>query len=635
MAKQDYFFGKHAIPPNVSQSERIKTEFGALEENQTLNTGMITREKNLSTDAYPYLTPAPRWAKWGGTQEMLVPDFSRAPITESSGATIQTGYCNATQDDVPYYHDALGMWGGRDVLVVMTKAYDADYPWTGGNDQLTGYFIDLLTPGFGLRVHYRGYYGYSRATAAENLNNILEDIKIPNALSMGFTSNAFAVVDSEHTDIVIGGFPTETRKNSVTSQSSGRIQLCRNLAVVKNRRVVLNIGDEQESITGEVYITGNTPDEFRVNGSTLQGHMYDGVEYNSPYDIFCGNIGKYRTTGTHHETTGSSGIVALNRCDGRKDIYYMVAHMGRVFAGGRSFVAATDYNSLGRTLDTDTDYHESHGWESLLSAKGDTGDVTGICSYGGHVVVFKKGYMHEIHNTKNPFRVVDIGAVGCVDYRSICEVDGILFFAAEDGIFIYNGNSLPKLISSPLRIKKWDVAVAGSYDHKYYVYGESGEEKVLYVYDTQSGGWCEEDAPSTGIMNFAKTDFGFFYMTGGGEIYRMDDDYTDRGWFFETELFTNARLDNKRVRKVELYGDFSQNTNVKVYLLKHDETFDSTSSRKVYDKTFGEAKRASIRIPVRNTGGEGYKLHVEGTGYAKLYHMEAVVEEGGNRYATT
>ena len=56
------------------------------------------------------------------------------------------------------------------------------------------------------------------------------------------------------------------------------------------------------------------------------------------------------------------------------------------------------------------------------------GDFTGVTSYQDHVVFFKRDQMYELYGyIPSQFKVVESAKVGCIDYRSITEIQGIIF----------------------------------------------------------------------------------------------------------------------------------------------------------------------------------------------------------------
>jgi hypothetical protein len=71
---------------------------------------------------------------------------------------------------------------------------------------------------------------------------------------------------------------------------------------------------------------------------------------------------------------------------------------------------------------------------------------------------------------------------------------------------------------------------------------------------------------------------------------------------------------------------------MQVYILYDDEKFDKEKSHLVYSST--KKGKFPIRVKPRNTANYGFKLHIEGSGYVKLYELEIFVEAGGGLYVS-
>jgi hypothetical protein len=250
--------------------------------------------------------------------------------------------------------------------------------------------------------------------------------------------------------------------------------------------------------------------------------------------------------------------------------------------------------------------------------------------------------MHEIYNTKNPFRLQDIYAEGAVDNRTIQDVDGKLIFVSEDDVKVYTGSN-PRIIGYPLNMPKYEYAVSGTDNRNYYLYCEDGTKdedentiKHLYVYDTFTDMWSEQDIDHK-IISFAHNKNGMYMLCDNGKIYQMDTGSYNHKWGFETDLITNKTVDIKHIKKLQMLTEVDDNASMNVYILYDDEEFDEYSSHLVYsnsDKDGNPIKvgKYPIRVKPRKTANYGFRLHIEGRGYVKLYELEIFVEQGGDLY---
>ena len=311
---------------------------------------------------------------------------------------------------------------------------------------------------------------------------------------------------------------------------------------------------------------------------------------------------------------------------------YATVHLSRVFGVDDDRVYASGFNDYSNwNLDTADEYNESNAWCSPAQSnvKADS-KFTGITTYQNHVVCFKRNFMHEIYNTKNPFRVQDVYAEGTIDNRTIQDVDGRLIFASDDNVKVYTGSN-PKIISYYLNIPKYEEAVSGQDGRNYYLYTKNGTESHFFVYDTMIDEWSERDATAYGeIKGFANNSQGV-YMFTSRNVYKLNtSDFDGQEWAFETDLMTNQSVDIKHIKKLQMLGDF-ENCDLDIYVLYDDEEFNSETSHKVYSRTALNGKKP-IRVKPRNTAHYGFKLHFEGVGYAKLYELEIFTQRGGELY---
>lgn len=314
------------------------------------------------------------------------------------------------------------------------------------------------------------------------------------------------------------------------------------------------------------------------------------------------------------------------------NIKYAAVHLSRLFGVDDDRVYASGYNDYTNwNLDTTDEYNESNAWCSPAQSNTKAGGkFTGIANFQGHIVCFKHDFMHEIYNTKNPFRIQDIYAEGAIDHRTIQDVDGKLVFVSEDNVKIYTGSN-PRIISYYLNMTSYQNAVSGTDGRCYYLYCEDeNENKRLFVYDTITEQWSQQVAPSS-VLSFAHNKNGMYLLTSNGKILKMDTGEYNHNWSFETDLITNETIDIKHIKKIQLFAEIASGAGIKVYVLYDNEKFNQSTAHLVYQST--DYGQKPIRVKPRQTASYGIKIHVEGYGYAKLYEMELFMENGGDLYA--
>ena len=312
------------------------------------------------------------------------------------------------------------------------------------------------------------------------------------------------------------------------------------------------------------------------------------------------------------------------------DIKYATVHLSRLFGVSDDRVYASGFNDYTNwNVDTIDEYNESNSWSSTSQSNTKAGgDFTGITTFQNHVICFKRDFMHEIYNTKNPFRLQDIYAEGSIDNRTIQDVDGKLIFVSEDDVKVYTGSN-PRIIGYNLNMSQYRYAVSGTDNRNYYLYCEDRlENKYLYVYDTYTELWSEQRIDSK-VLSFAHNKKGMYMLCDDG-VYKMDTGKYDHAWSFETDLITNKTVDIKHIKKLQMLVELAEDANMQVYILYDDEEFDKNTSHLVY--TSKKNGKFPIRVKPRKTANYGFKLHFEGTGYVKLYELEIFIEAGGDMY---
>ena len=320
-------------------------------------------------------------------------------------------------------------------------------------------------------------------------------------------------------------------------------------------------------------------------------------------------------------------------------IKYATVHLSRVFGVDDNCVYASKFNDYTNwALDTagddvDSGYDESNAWMSQTQSntKAD-GKFTGIINYQGHIVCFKRDYMHEIYNTKNPFRIVDVYAEGAIDNRTIQDVDGKLIFVSDDNVKIYTGSN-PRIIGNNLNIKNCEYAVSGTDNRNYYLYCYCDNCESLYVYDTYTGLWSEHSTTNP-IISFAHNKNGMYMLDSKGVIRKYYDDY-DHSWLFETDLITNQTVDIKHIKKIQMLVEMQFGSKIEVYAFYDGQEYNPFYDVPIYSfecNKSGYLNKFPIRVKLRKTANYGFKLRVEGKGYVKIHGLEIFVEQGGDLY---
>lgn len=531
------------LPDSRKCYKMTKRSWGGINYRQTIDSGMLSAEKNISASEAPYLTPSEK-------PRVILND---------------------------YLHP-IGLFGFDSFLLVVYREDSAiyiDYILTDENGSVVNkYKGTLISDGATASDEYSRcivqFNVYDTPTDPASGKYIKKLLIFPDKKSMDFeiTCDNFSVSDMS---VLIKEFTPEDGKNTPPDTASHNYY----------------------------YRNSETSDVYRWVDDTSDSE-------NSGWKVSVPPV--------------------------MPDIQFATVHLSRLFGVSKDRIYASGYNDYTNwNLDTVDEYNESNAWCSPAQSNTKAGGAfTGITNFQGHIVCFKRDYMHEIYNTKNPFRIQDIYAEGTIDHRTIQDVDGKLIFVSDDGVKIYTGAN-PRVIGYYLNVKQLANAVSGTDGRNYYLYCEDAEEnKHLFVYDTYTELWSERGIKGD-VLGFAHNKSGMYMLCSDGCLYKADSGNYDHSWSFETDLITNETVDIKHIKKLQLFADIASGASVKVYMLYDDESFDRATSQLVY-KSNGYGQKA-IRVKPRQTAGYGIKLHIEGHGYVRLYELELFLETGGDLYA--
>jgi hypothetical protein len=273
-------------------------------------------------------------------------------------------------------------------------------------------------------------------------------------------------------------------------------------------------------------------------------------------------------------------------------------------------------------------YDATHAWYSTTQANTQsTGDITAITAYDGHPIIFKDDYMHQINNNKNPFRIQDIVAVGCVSARSVCELDGVLYFASRDGIYRYGGG-YPSCISEPLNCSEYGAnVVCGAYDGVLYVYNPMISSKArIYTYCPANGLWAAIENPhGKDIIAFATNELGVHSIDADGTVYRLpkDDGSEDHAdWFVTSDRMFFGSAGDKRLHSLEVVA---KGENIGFCIVRDDTTPITITAKELSGVD-------TVRYLIRKTDSVYNKLRLSGDGEIKVFRADLVYSYSGQRY---
>ncbi len=606
------------LPKGGRHSRMTKVSFGGLNKRYTIDSGDLSMESNISTSEYPYLTPSE-------LKKSILNGYER-PISMSAFddfiVVLYFEIADNSADDavkVDYINKNGTVYTG--IVKSGATIYDDEEPgsivqfnvYDTPTDPLTGQFVKKLL-----------FFPYK----ASMYMNIVEADTDPRHWTYTELSKAdLSVMYCYIYDNAKYYFTVNLVEK--TSEDDGYDENKVTYKRVLQKKYTEGdcfICDGMEVLVKEYYNNKAETDESGAEiyppPDTASHNSYYRNSYNNDVYRWC----EYET-----EDGGTTHGWKVSIPPAMPNLKYATVHLSRVFGVDDDRVYASGYNDYTNwNLDTVDEYNEANSWCSPSQANTKAGGkFTGITTFQNHIICFKHDFMHEIYNTKNPFRLQDIYAEGAIDNRTIQDVDGKLIFVSEDDVKIYTGSN-PRVIGYNLNMSKYTSAVSGTDSRNYYLYCEDADyNKHLYVYDTLTDLWSEQSIDQS-VISFAHNKNGMYMLCADGHIYKMDTNNYNHKWSFETELITNKTVDIKHIKKLQMLVELNNNANMQVYILYDNEVFNKNTSHLVYSSDKGG--RFPIRVKPRKTANYGFKLHIEGYGYAKLYELEIFIEAGGDMY---
>lgn len=314
----------------------------------------------------------------------------------------------------------------------------------------------------------------------------------------------------------------------------------------------------------------------------------------------------------------------------------------------------------GSKLGDPTNWHSFLGisTDSYAATVGSEGNFTGLINYMGYVHFFKEDRCHRLYGTRpENFQLVELPIrgvkTGC--HKSLCVVNGILYYVHRTGVMAFDGSS-PVDVGDVLGNLVLDDVVCGAHGHKLYLsaqceiqpdyamhyvdvlddepdYREAADGQATFVMDTHRGMWHRESGldaigyASTSEGDFALTRDGDLMLIDGGISTYDDDEQVDDHfwWFAETGDYGQDSPNKKWVKRL-------------TYRIKAEK-----GSRMIIDIQYdgdrrwhraltyeGTGKRTET-LNVRTRRCDHFRLRYFGIGRVLVLSMAKTYDEGSER----
>jgi len=230
---------------------------------------------------------------------------------------------------------------------------------------------------------------------------------------------------------------------------------------------------------------------------------------------------------------------------------YITAHKNMIFwAGDSSNPSAVYYSEIAPAAG-------SPGAWGEINVQTDDGDqIMNIIKLQDNLVIFKSNSIHVLYGSnEDQFALREVQtSVGTIAPKSVSNIMNRLFFLYRDGVYTFDGTNV-QYISDKVRPTMNNIAdpgkcAGGWKNHKYYLSYSDGiagsDIDKCMVYDILHESWTRftnypvnmfnnYDGSQDGQININELYFG---SAEQGEIYKVDEGYSDNGEDIEVEYRT-------------------------------------------------------------------------------------------------
>lgn len=266
--------------------------------------------------------------------------------------------------------------------------------------------------------------------------------------------------------------------------------------------------------------------------------------------------------------------------------------------------------------------------DSYAVSFGETGPFTGAAAFLGCPLFFREDCIHKVYGTEPAaYRVQTTHCQGVQagSERSIARVGNGLLYKGRDGIYSYDG-SLPSDISRELgREKRWNAA-AGALGNRYYISMAEEEGHSLYVWDASLRLWHREDGLNCShlvsfdgeIYAVDRSSQNILGLLGTGEQEQ------EVKWEAELAPFGLEDVYRKHISRLVLRLSLEKGARMECLARYDDEDTWHTLCM-----IFGTDLRI-LRLPLRPRRCDHMVLKLRGAGTVKVYSVARIYEKGSD-----
>ena len=271
--------------------------------------------------------------------------------------------------------------------------------------------------------------------------------------------------------------------------------------------------------------------------------------------------------------------------------------------------------------------------DSYAATVGSDGKFTGAVTYNQNPIFFKENSLLKVtvgQAGNHSYRETNDKGVQEGSSKSICIVNGVLYYKHYSGICAYDG-SYPVSISKSLGVARYYEAVGGTIRDRYYVNMKDAQGKShMFVYDTQNGLWAKEDNIS--VRFFCKHSEELYFVdsqsnlksVSGMGLYDSTDMEKPIDWMVESGSIGFALPDAKYVSRINVRMQMEVGSYADFYF-----QYDSEGSWVHVFNVSGSGTK-TFNIPVTPRRCDHFKYRISGHGACKIFSITKQIEEGSD-----
>lgn len=268
--------------------------------------------------------------------------------------------------------------------------------------------------------------------------------------------------------------------------------------------------------------------------------------------------------------------------------------------------------------------------DSYAATVGTDGQFTGAIAHLGYPLFFKETCIHKVYGNfpaNYQIQTTTCRGVQKGSERSLAIVNEVLYYKARSGVCAYDG-SLPVEMSSALGDVMYGNAAAGALGNKYYIsMQDTSGVYHLFVYDAIKGMWHRED--NTHALEFCTCRGELYYTEHGSTQIKTimgsgTTDETPVSWMAETGVIGTDSPDKKYISRMDVRLSLELGATVMLFI-----QYDSFGGWELLHTMTGTALR-SFCIPIRPKRCDHLRLRMVGQGVAKIFSICKTVEQGSD-----